>query len=78
MRNINRLAEVFKEKDVYNREIAKHLKKSEETVSRWVNNHRQPSLNDLDEVAKYLKVDIRDLLHPSEWSDSKTEEIKEK
>jgi len=68
MKNINRLAVVFKEKDVYNRDIAKHLNKSEETISRWVNNHRQPSLNDLDEIAKYLKVDIRDLLNPSDFS----------
>ncbi len=76
MKNINRLAEVFKEKDVYNRDIAKQLNKSEETISRWVNNHRQPSLNDLDEIANYLKVDIRDLLHPSDWSDSKVEGFK--
>ena len=68
MKNINRLADVFKEKDVYNRDIANHLNKSEETISRWVNNHRQPSLNDLDEIAKYLKVDIRDLLNPSDFS----------
>lgn len=68
MRDINRLADVFKEKDVYNRDIAKHLNKSEETISRWVNNHRQPSLIDLDEIAKYLKVDIRDLLNPSDLS----------
>ncbi|SDG83248.1 Cro/C1-type HTH DNA-binding domain-containing protein [Pedobacter terrae] len=76
MRIINRLAEVFKEKDVYNRDIAKHLNKSEETVSRWVNNHRQPSLNDLDDIANYLKVDIRDLLYPSDWSHNKVEGLK--
>jgi len=76
MRNINRLAEVFKEKDIYNRDIAQHLKKSEETISRWVNNHRQPSLNDLDKISEFLRVDIRDMLHPSDWSDSKAEEFK--
>jgi len=66
MRHINRLAEVFKEKDIYNRDIARHLGKSEETISRWVNNHRQPSLDDLDKISKYLKIDIRDLLNPTD------------
>jgi len=70
MKKINRLAEVFDETNQYNRDIAKLLKKSEQTISKWVNNHRQPSLIDLDGIAKYLKVDIRDLLHPSDWSDS--------
>lgn len=67
MPRINRLAEVFEENNITNREIAKHVEKSEETVSRWVNNHRQPPLDDLYKIAKYLKMDIRDLLHQSEW-----------
>ncbi|RQO73760.1 XRE family transcriptional regulator [Pedobacter sp. KBW01] len=78
MRDINRLAEVFKEKDVYNRDIAKHLNKSEETVSRWVNNHRQPSVNDLNEIAEFLRVDIRELLYPSDWSSSQIKGFKVK
>lgn len=68
MSRINRLAEVFKENNITNREIAKHLEKSEETVSRWVNNHRQPSLEDLNKIACYLQQDIRELLYPSEWT----------
>ena len=78
MKDINRLAEVFKEKNVYNRDIAKHLSKSEETVSRWVNNHRQPSVNDLNEIAEFLRVDIRELLYPSDWSNSQIEGLKVK
>lgn len=66
MKRINRLAEVLAEKDVYNREIARLLGKSEETISRWANNHRQPSLNDLDAIATHLKIDIRELLHASQ------------
>lgn len=65
MKKINRLAEVFSEKDIYNRDIAKLLNKSDETISRWVNNHRQPSLLDLDQIANFLDVDIRELLYPS-------------
>lgn len=78
MKKINRLAEVFIEKDVYNRDIAKLLNKSEQTVSRWTNNHRQPYLEDLYTIAEYLKIDIRELLHPSDWSESKVEGFKAK
>jgi putative transcriptional regulator len=78
MKDINRLAKVFQSKDIYNRDIAKHLRKSEETVSRWVNNHRQPSLDDLNKIAEYLRLDIRDLLNPSDWSKSEVERFNPK
>ena len=68
MKKINRLGEVLQEKGIYNREIAKYLNKSEETISRWINNHRQPSLNDLYTIAEYLEIDIRSLLQPTEWA----------
>jgi len=64
---INRLKEVFKEKKVTNRQIATYLKKSEPTISKWVNNRRQPSLDDLYKIAEYLQIDIRSLLYPSNW-----------
>ena len=67
MKKINRLAEVFLEKDIYNRDIARLLNKSEQTISRWTNNHRQPYLEDLYKIAEYLKIDIRELLYPSDW-----------
>lgn len=62
MLKINRLAEVLDEKKISNRDIAKHVEKSEETVSRWANNHRQPPLEDLHKIAKFLDVDIKDFL----------------
>lgn len=71
MKIINRLAEVLIEKDRYNRDIAKLLNKSEATISRWANNHRQPSLEDLYTIAEHLQIDIRELLHPSKWVKSK-------
>lgn len=67
MKKINRLGEVLEEKGIYNREIAKYLNKSEQTVSRWINNHRQPAVTDLYAIAEYLKIDIRSLLYPSDW-----------
>lgn len=68
MLKINRLKEVLDKQGIYNRNIANYMNKSEGTVSRWVNNHRQPSLEDLYRIAEYLKIDIRELLHPTKWN----------
>lgn len=76
MSEINRLAEVFKEKKVSNRAMADFTGFKEETVSRWVNNHQQPSITTFTQIAEYLRIDIRDLFHPSDWSDSKIEPFK--
>lgn len=71
MKKINRLEEVFTEKGIYNRTIAQYLGVSESTVSRWVHNKQQPDLQKLYLIAEYLRVDIRELLHPSDWSKSR-------
>lgn len=68
MKKINRLSEILEEKGIYNREIAKLLNKSDQTVSRWIHNHRQPSVTDLYAIAEYLKIDIRSLLYPTDWT----------
>lgn len=64
---INRIAEVLEEKGMKNNDLVIHLKVKKETVSRWVNNKQQPTLNTLNDIAKFLKVDIRELLYQSEW-----------
>ncbi|QIH34109.1 helix-turn-helix transcriptional regulator [Sphingobacterium sp. DR205] len=64
---INRISEVLEEKGIKNNDLVDHLKVKKETVSRWVNNKQQPTLNTLNDIAKFLKVDIRDLLYQSEW-----------
>ena len=71
---INRIAEVLEEKGLKNNDLVAHLKVKKETVSRWVNNRQQPTLNTLNDIAKFLGVDIRDLLYESEWikSDKKS------
>jgi putative transcriptional regulator len=71
MSKINRLEEVFEEQNIYNRNIAQYLNVAESTVSRWVHNKQQPDLHKLNLIAEFLRVDIRDLLHPSDWSKSK-------
>lgn len=75
---LNRLAEVFEELGVENNDIVKFLKVKKETVSRWVNNHQQPSLTTFAQIAEYLRVDIRELFYPSDWSSSTVEAFKSK
>jgi len=69
----NNLKEVFKEHKVTNRILAKYFKKSESTISLWRNNKRQPSVQELYEIAKLLRINIHDLIEPTHWDDSKFE-----
>lgn len=73
---VNRIAEVLKEKGAGNKDLVEFLKIKKETVSRWVNNKHQPTVTTLNKIAEFLRVDIRDLLNPSDWSKSKIEEFK--
>lgn len=62
---INRLKAVLADKQRTNKWLANQLNKSETTVSRWVTNDIQPSMETLLEIAKLLDVDIKDLLNSS-------------
>ena len=75
---INRIGEVLKEKKAGNKDLVKFLDVKKSTVSRWVNNKQQPTLGTLNKIAEFLRVDIRELLHKSDWSESKMEEFKKK
>lgn len=60
--NLNRIKAVLAEKNQSSKDLAKHLDKTESTVSRWCTNEVQPSIETLYEISKFLKVDIRELL----------------
>ncbi|RUA11948.1 MAG: transcriptional regulator [Flavobacteriia bacterium] len=60
--NYNRIKAVLAEENVASKELAKHLDKTESTVSRWCTNDVQPSVEVLYQIAKFLDVDIRELL----------------
>jgi len=65
---------------VQNRVLAKYFDNTEETISRWRHNVRQPSVSQLNEIAKLLRMNIKDLLHDSDWSNETSqiyEEFKE-
>ena len=59
---LNRIKVVLVENNRSSKELANHLGKTVATVSRWCTNEYQPSIETLYEIAKYLKVDIRELL----------------
>lgn len=64
----NRIKAVLAEKGVTNKELAETLKIAPQTVSRWCTNDIQPSVETLYTIAKYLKIDVRELLIPTKWS----------
>ncbi|WP_299362935.1 helix-turn-helix transcriptional regulator [Winogradskyella sp.] len=59
--NYNRIKAVLAEKSVSSKELAKHLHKTESTVSRWCTNDVQPAVEVFYQIAKFLDVDIREL-----------------
>lgn len=62
---LNRLKIILVEHSKTNKWLAKELKKSESTVSRWCTNEVQPSVETLAEIAQLLKIDVRELLNSS-------------
>lgn len=58
----NRIKIVLAEKNITNRDLAAGIGKTEATVSRWCTNEVQPSIETLYQVAKYLDVEVRELL----------------
>ena len=60
---INRLKIILAEKEKTNKWLADKMGKSEVTVSRWCTNEVQPSLETMLEIAKLLKIDIKELLN---------------
>lgn len=61
--SINRIRVALAEQNKTNRWLAEHVGKSEITVSRWVQNKAQPSLEQLLQVAKVLSVSPKDLIN---------------
>lgn len=64
---INRIRIALAEQNKTNRWLAEHIGKSEITVSRWVQNKAQPSLEQLVIVAKVLSVSPKDLINEVDY-----------
>ena len=63
MVKINRLKVVLVEKEKSGKWLADQLGKSTCTVSKWCSNTTQPDLNTLDQIAKLLDVNVKELLN---------------
>ncbi|MEO6286751.1 MAG: helix-turn-helix transcriptional regulator [Dyadobacter sp.] len=59
---LNRIKVLLVEKNLTSKDLAKHMDKTESTVSRWCTNEVQPSVETLYAISVFLKVDIRELL----------------
>ena len=66
MAKVNRIKAVLAEQDKTSKWLAEQLGKSACTVSKWCGNSVQPDLNTLDKIAKLLRVDVKDLLNPTQ------------
>ena len=62
MENLNRLKAVLADAGQTNKWLAEQLGKDPATVSKWVTNVSQPSLELLLQMAKILNVEIQDLI----------------
>ncbi|SFE67974.1 DNA-binding transcriptional regulator, XRE-family HTH domain [Chitinophaga sp. CF118] len=58
---INRLKIVLAEKNMTNRVLAQKLGVAETTVSRWVTNDKQPSVETFYNIAVLLDINLREL-----------------
>lgn len=61
----NRIKAELAEQHLTSKWLAEKMGKSETTVSRWVSNKSQPSVEQLYEIASLLKVEVYVLLKSS-------------
>jgi len=59
---MNRIKAVLEEKGIKQTWLADKLSKSYNMVNGYVQNRRQPSLEDLNRIANILDVDVKDLI----------------
>ena len=66
VQDLNRIKIVLGEKKKTGKWLAEKLGVSACTVSRWASNTAQPNLSTLNEIAKQLGVDVKDLINSTE------------
>ena len=59
---MNRIKVMLAERMVSNKELAEMLGKDQATISKWVTNTSQPSLENLIEISRCLNCDINELV----------------
>ena len=66
MAKLNRIKAVLAEQEKTSKWLAEQVGKSANTVSKWCSNTVQPDLNTLDNIAKLLDIDVKDLLNDTD------------
>ena len=61
--HLNRIKVVLAEQNRSGKWLAEQLGKTNTTVSRWVQNKVQPSVEQLFDIAKVMGVDVKSLLN---------------
>lgn len=61
-KHLNRIKVMLAERMMSNKELAEMLGKDPATVSKWVTNTSQPSLENLIDIARCLKCEINELV----------------
>ena len=59
---MNRIKDVLEEKGIKQKWLAEKLGKSFNSVNSYVQNRQQPRLEVLNEIAKILDVDVKDII----------------
>ena len=62
MAKLNKIKVVLAERDLNNKWLSEKLGKDPATISKWVTNKPQPSLETLISIANVLKVSVQDLI----------------
>ena len=63
MKENNRLKAVLIEQGKTGKWLSENLGKDTATVSRWCNNHAQPSVETFVRIAELLNIDVRELIN---------------
>lgn len=59
---MNRIKAALADKHCTSKWLAEQMGKTEITISRWCSNKTQPSISQLTLIAKFLDIDVRELI----------------
>ncbi len=74
MAKLNRIRVVLAERDLNNKWLSDKLGKDPATVSKWVTNTTQPSLEALIAIANALEVPVQELVRQEEFNQEKNDD----
>jgi transcriptional regulator with XRE-family HTH domain len=63
----NRISIVLDEFRIDQKDLAKLIKVTKDTVSRWCRNENQPRIPELYRIARVFRIDVCRLLEPTNW-----------